>query len=290
MSAITVLVDTGPTVLTKTWYVDGTATDVGDITIGIVDLDGTEIVAPLTGTTNNNDGTYTYSLAVQADVNELVATWTAGGQALVDEIHIIGGRLFTEAELRAHYDADLSDDTVYTDPLLAEARDRITAEFERICEVAFVPTYRRETLRGSGGRTLYLERSKISSVIAASIGSIAQTAANIVPDPSLSKVFHTTRSWNWPTGSDPYNVTISYVHGHGTVPPDIKRAAMILARMQLLKDVTGQGVPEQASQFTDPTGQYVSFGANDMNGRWYGVPVVDSVLRDYSLRIPVTSL
>ncbi len=123
-----ILVDTGPTVLTKTWYVDGTATDVGTITIGIVDLDGTVIETPGTATTNNGDGTYTFSLAVQADVNELVATWTAGAQAVVDEIHIIGGRIFTEAELRAHYDADLSDATTYTDALLAEARDR-----DRVC-------------------------------------------------------------------------------------------------------------------------------------------------------------
>ena len=64
---------------------------------------------------------------------------------------------------------------------------------------------------------------------------------------------------------------------------------MSLARMQLLKDVKGQGVPEQASQFTDPTGQYVSFGANDMTGRWYGVPIVDSALRRYSLNLPLVS-
>jgi hypothetical protein len=65
---------------------------------------------------------------------------------------------------------------------------------------------------------------------------------------------------------------------------------MILARQQLLKDVKGQGIPETASTWTDPTGSAVQFGANDMNSRWYGIPLVDSTLRDYSMRAPLTSL
>ncbi len=287
-----ILVDTGPTTLTKTWYVDGTATDVGDITIGIVDLDGTVIVAALTATTNNADGTYTYSLAVQADVNELVATWTvtSPSQAVVDEIHIIGGRIFTEAELRAHYNSDLSDGTVYTDAMLAEARDRVTGEFEQVCNVAFVPTYHRETIPGRGSTILEVDRPYVSQILAATIGTTSQTVADLQPDPTLAYVYHTTSFWSRATHTDPLNITISYVHGHSSVPSDIKRAAMILARMQLLKDVTGQGVPEIASAFTDPTGQYTSFGANDMTGRWYGIPIVDSTLRRYSMNLPLVSL
>jgi len=290
-----ILVDTGPTTLTKRWYVDGTQVDKGTVTIGIVDLDGTVIVAAGTATTRNGSGattTYTFSLAVQADANELDVTWTRVSpvEAVVDRVHIIGGRLFTESELRAHYNSDLGDDTVYTDALLAEARDRITVEFEDICNVAFVPTYRRETIPGNGGRILELDRPFISQVLAATIGTTSQTVADITPDSTLAWVYHTTSFWNDATRSDPLNVTISYVHGHPTVPPDIKRAAMVLARMQLLKDVTGQGVPEIASSFTDPTGQYTSFGANDMTGRWYGIPVVDATLRRKSMNLPLMSL
>lgn len=287
-----ILVDTGPTVLTKTWFIDGTPTDVGTITIGIVDLDGTVIVTPGTATTNNADGTYTFSLPVQADVNELDATWTvvSPAQAAIDRIHIIGGRLFTEAELRAHYNSDLGDDTVYTDVLLAEARDRVTVEFENICNVAFVPTYNRETIPGSGGRILEVDKPKISSILAATIGTTSQTVADLTPDPLLPWVYHTTSFWNHATRSDPLNVTISYVYGHPTTPPDIKRVAMILARMQLLKDVTGQGVPEIASAFTDATGTFTGFGANDMTGRWYAIPIVDATLRRYSLNLPLVSL
>ncbi len=290
-----ILVDTGPTTLTKRFYVDGDQVGKGAVTIGIVDLDGTEIVAPLTATTLNGSGattTYTFSLAVQADVNELVATWTvtAPSEAVVDLIHIIGGRIFTEAELRAHYDSDLSDEAVYTDDLVAEARDRITVEFENICNVAFVPTYRREQLAGRGRSILEVDRPYVSQILAATIGTVSQTVADLQPDPTLAWVNHTTAFWSRSTRSDPLNVTISYVHGHPAAPPDIKRAAMILARMQLLKDVTGQGVPEIASSFTDPTGQYTSFGANDMTGRWYGVPVVDRTLRTYSMNLPLVSL
>ncbi len=290
-----ILVDTGPTTLTKTWYVDGTQADKGDVTIGIVDLDGTVIVASGTAVTQVGSGsttTYTFPLAVQADVNELVATWTvvAPVEAVVDRIHIIGGRLFTEVELRAYYGADMADDTVYTDEAIAEARDRITVEFDMICNVAFVPTYFRETIPGSGGRILEVEHPRVTQILAATVGTTAQTVADLQPDPKLPYVYHTTSFWTHATASDPLNVTISYVYGHSSVPPDIKRAALILARMELVKDVTGQGIPEIASTFTDPQGTIGGFGANDMSGRWYGIPAVDAALRRYSLNIPLVSL
>lgn len=298
MSEIRILRDTGPTTITKRFYRDGTQSGVGVVTIGIVDEDGTVIVTAGTATTlNGSDATttYTFDLAAQAEVNRAVVTWTATDptpdEIVVDTLVIVGGWIFTEAELRAHYDSDLSDtDADFTDALLAEARDRITIEFEQICNVAFVPTYNRETIPGNGGRILELDKPYISQIIAATIGTTTQTVANLTPDPRLPWVYHTTSFWNHATATDPLNVTISYVYGHPDVPPDIKRAAMILARMQLLKDVKGQGVPEIASSFTDPTGQYTSFGANDMTGRWYGIPVVDATLRRYSLNIPLVSL
>ena len=297
MSDIRILRDTGPTTITKRFYRDGTQSGVGVVTIGIVDLDGTVIVAAGTATSLNGSGattTYTFDLAAQAEVNEATVTWTATDptpdEIVTDTLVIVGGWIFTETEIRAHYNSDLSDDTVYTDALVAEARDRITTEFEQICNVAFVPTYNRETLGGTGGRILELDKPYISSVIAATIGTTSQTVADLTPEPRLPWVYHTTSFWNHATATDPLNVAISYVYGHDAVPPDIKRAAMILARMQLLKDVTGQGVPEIASSFTDPTGQYTSFGANDQTGRWYGIPIVDATLRRYSLNIPLVSL
>ncbi len=290
-----ILKGTGPTDIEKRFYVNGTQSDVGTVTVGITDDDGNVIEAAGAAVTKTGSGAttlYTYTLAVQATENTATITWAAstGTQTFTDRLRIVGGWLFTESELRAHYNADLSDAAVYTDALLAEVRDRLTLEFDTICNAAFVPTYRREVLAGSGGRVLEVDRPFISSVVAATIGTTAQTVGDLTPDESMPWIYHTTSFWNHATRSDPLNVAVSYVHGYVAVPPDIKRVAMILARMQLLKDVTGQGVPEIASAFTDATGTFTGFGANDMTGRWYGVPIVDATLRRYSMNLPLVSL
>lgn len=284
---MSILVNTGPTTLTKTWYVDGTATDIGTVTIGIDDADGTEIVATGTSVTDNADGTYEYSLAAQDAVKRLTVTWTSGSQNLVDELEIVGGWLFTESELRAYYKSDLTSATTYPDVNIAEARERIAEAFEEICGVSFVPRYRRQTIAGSGTTVLPVDRPYVTSILSATIGTTTQTVADIAMDDHLPYVFHTTGTWTTATTADPRNVTISYQHGHTAVPGDIKRAAMVLARQQLVKDVTGAGVPETASSWNDGTGQYVSFAANDQTGRWYGIPSVDTALRRYMMRIPL---
>ncbi len=285
---MSILVNTGPTTITKTWYVDGTATDVGTVTIGIVDADGNVIVAPATAvTTDGGDGTYAYSLAVQTAPKILTITWTEGTQSQTDVLEVVGGWLFTEAELRAYYSSDLTSAATYPDSDIAAARERITAEFEQICGVSFVPRYKRQTMSGDGSHVLWIDRPYTSEVLSATIGTTSQTVSNLALDDMLPIVRHKTSTWTAATNSDPYNVTISYVHGHAAPPGDIKRAAMILARNQLVKDVTGAGVPENASSWNDGTGQYVSFAANDQTGRWYGIPAVDTALRRYSMQVPV---
>ena len=97
------LAGAGPYSLIKTWDVDGTATDVGDVTVGVVDGNGDTIVAVLTATTNNADGTYTYSLADQANPDQLTITWTRTntGADLIDRLELVGNWLFTESQARA---------------------------------------------------------------------------------------------------------------------------------------------------------------------------------------------
>ena len=276
---MSILVNTGPTTLTKTWYV-------GTVTIGVVDGDGTEIVAAGTAVTDNADGTYQYAVPVQTAPKELVVTWTSGTQNQVDYLEIIGGWLFTEAELRAFYSSDLTSATTYPDAQLAEARDRIASEFEDICGVSFVRRWRRETHPGDGSAILNVDRPYISSVTVATVGSV-DVSGSVTVAPVLPYLYRTSSTWSAATQASPFNVTVSYVHGHQSVPSDVKRAAMILARQQLVKDVTGQGVPETASSWNDSTGQYVSFSPNDQTSRWYGIPAVDTVLRRYMMKIPV---
>ena len=278
---IEVLIDTGPTLLTKTWYVDGSASDVGTVTIGIVDADGTEVVAAGTAVTDNTDGTYEYSLAIQTEVADLSVTWTNNdGQALTDRVAVVGGWLFTIAELRAFHASDLTA-AAYPNDDVGAMRTLITAEFERICGVAFVPTYKRQVLPGTGTRELEVDRPKLSSVLACTIGTA--TVTGFVVDELLPVVYRTGGVFNLATSTNPRNVTISYRHGHETVPPDIRRAAKIAAHSRLKKDVTGAGVPYSASSWNDGTGQYQTFAPNNKTQRWFGIPDVDSVLREYRL-------
>ena len=282
-----ILKNTGPTTMTESWYVNGTATDIGDVTIGIVDTYGNEIVAAETATTNVGDGTYTYVLAVQTEVKDLVITWTGGTQSQVERIGIIGGWLFTEAGLRAYYGSDLASESTFPDADIQVVRDRIADEFEEICGVSFVPKYRQQTLAGNGRYQIKADRFYIQEILAAKISDVAQTASDLTTHPTLPYINHTTRLFTTPSVANPYNIVVAYRHGWQTPPADIVRAAMVLARQQLLKDITGAGVPETASSWNDGTGQYVSYAANDQTQRWYGIPSVDGALRRYNVRSPV---
>ena len=287
-TTVSVLVDTGPTTLTKTWYVAGTATDVGTVTIGIVDADGTVIVAPLTAVTDNSDGTYDYSLAIQTQVASLSVTWTNDdGQALTDIVEIVGGWVFTEAELRAFHGADITA-AKFTDAEIDEVRDAITEEFETICGVAFIPRYRREVLKGTGTTELGVARAKVQSVLACTISGTTVTATNFTGDPLIPVVHRTNGTFSRPTSTNPVNVTISYRHGHPSVPPAIKRAALIVAHSRLVADVKGQGVPANASSWTDPSGTYQSFGPSAKSHRWYGMADVDIALGKHDLNPAVS--
>lgn len=284
---MSILVSTGPTTVTKTWYVDGTASDVGTVTIGIDDADGNEIVAAGTAVTDNGDGTYEYALAVQNAPKILTITWTVGSQSQTDILEIVGGWLFTEAELRAFHAGDIAA-ADFTDAQVNEARDAIAVEFESICGVSFVPRYRREVLAGSGETGLWVDRPMLGSVLACTISGTTVTASNFTVDSLLPLVLRTNGTFSTPSSSSPRNVTISYTHGHTVVPPDIKRAALILARSRLVSDVTGTGVPANASSWTDSSGTFTSFAPSAKTDRWYGMPNVDIPLQRHSLNVPVS--
>jgi len=153
-----ILAGAGPYALTYTWYVDGTATDVGDVTIGVVDGNGDELVAALTATTNNADGTYSYSLADIPDVDSIALTWTRTdtGASLVNYREVVGAWLFTEAQARAFDAAALTNTSTYTDKLIVDERARIVEEFEQWTGRSWVPRYCRMVLSGTSGRRLSL--------------------------------------------------------------------------------------------------------------------------------------
>jgi hypothetical protein len=246
----------GPYTLTFNWTVDGTDTDVGDVTIGIVDGNGDEIVAASTATTNNTDGTYTYSLADQPAPDQLKATWTRSdtGADRDQRYEIIGNWLFTEQQARAfNAKADataalkpLNSATEYPDSVIADERADILDDLESWTGRGWVPRYARLELVGNGAYSIDLTRGQcktsdgyqlhrpgrtndIGYVLSGSVNGTAITAANIQVDELRSRIIRTDATWGLSTDSiNPYNVVIEYVYGLPTNINGVSRIAMKL--------------------------------------------------------------
>jgi hypothetical protein len=137
---------------------------------------------------------------------------------------------------------------------------------------------------GTGDYSVDLDKPQVQELLSATIGSTTVAASNFVVDNEARMLHRTNGYFTKSTTTDPLNVTLAYEHGYESVPPDIKRAAIILARHQLLRDVTGTGVPANASSWTDPSGSYQAFAPNNDSGRYYGVGEVDTVLQRYMAR------
>jgi hypothetical protein len=234
------LANAGPYSITKTWYVDGTATDVGTVTIGFVDGNGTEVVAAGTATTNNADGTYTYSLADQTNPKQLKATWIRSDTSaeLVDRIEVVGNWLFTETQARsfgAKADATsalkpLASATEYTDAILSDERSRIVDDLEYWTGRAWIPRYARVELNGNGRSILPLKNgicrtadgyqlnrsarlSDIAEILSVTISGTAATLADFEVDSLRGNLINTTSHFTVGTVTVPYNVVVEYVYG-----------------------------------------------------------------------------
>jgi hypothetical protein len=247
------LAGAGPYALTKTWYVDGSPTDVGTVTVGIVDGNGTEVVAAGTATTNNADGTYSYSLADQANPNHLVITWTrtSTGADLTDRVELVGNWLFTESQARsfaAKADATsalkpLASETEYPDAIIADERTRIADDLEYWTGRSWIPRYARVELSGNGTSSLQLRKgvcrtsdgyvlnapgrsNDIAVLLSASVGGTAVTLSNIEIDPIRENLIHKAGVWTAATVADPYNVVVEFVYGPPYLVDGVDRIAM----------------------------------------------------------------
>ena len=283
---MSLLANAGPYDLTKTWYVDGTATDVGTVTVGIVDGNGDEVVASGTSTTNNADGTYTYALADQTEPNMLTVTWTrsdANGD-LSDELEVVGGRLFTEAAFRAHNDDLFSSEARYPDATIAAARDAVTELLEQWTGQSWIRRYVRLELRGTGAYDLglsdgiartsagkHLSRPgrlrHIDTILSASVSGSSITASNVVAERGV--LWRTDGTWSTGTTSNPFNVKLEYVYGHAYTTDNVDRIAMLLTADRLRETV----MSDRTTSFSDELGTY----RYETPGRWGNVSAIPEV-------------
>lgn len=200
--------------------------------------------------------------------------------------------IFTVADARAfRYQGQtpLAVEDDYPDELIEATAARISADFERIAGVAFVPTtVTDEVFDGPGDGSLLLPRPRVTAVTAAGYrgyGAADWTAytveelAGIELDSAAGIAYRVGACW--PRGSRA--VKLTYTHGYATPPEAIKRAALILAVEQL----AGSNVSARATQATNEFGTYNLSVAGWREQSYYGLPEVDSVLARYSARTPM---
>jgi hypothetical protein len=259
----------------------GDADGAGTVTVTTTRADGT---AGPSGTATNEaePGRYTFALVPQSELDLLTVTWSgtwgASSQSLQTFAEIVGGNLFSLADLRAFGDRALANTASYPDADLRAARTRVTDLFADVCETSFIPRYGRDTLDGSGSLDLFLTRKRVSRLISITVAGVAYSA----PDLALVSVYPSGRlskTGYWTTGLR--NTVVAYEHGWPHVPADISRAAMTLARYELVES----NISDRMLSFDNDLGTV----RLSVPGRNFptGIPVVDATLARYDETMPV---
>lgn len=295
------LKNAGPYTLTKTWYVDGTPADVGPVTVGVVDANGDTVVSSGTVTTNNNDGTYEYTLADQTQVNILTITWTRSdtNADLVDRTEVIGSMLFNEAQARAFDNSLGGSQADYTDAEIADTHLQICDDLERWCGQSFIERYARVELPGNGDRSIFLADGQPRAadgsraggpgfafrpvtILSADDGTAVSTANIKVFETGL--LHRTDAVWTRCTKTNPLNVVVEYSYGH-TYPIDgVERIALMLLRDRLVPQPTDFG--GRATSFSGELGTW-RFETPGMRGNVSTIPEVNAWVKAHDLRVPM---
>ncbi len=292
-------------------YLDGALTNAtAGPTVVVTRADGT-VIAGLPAASNVSTGIYEVLLTGAlgtGTLDVLTATWSgtwSGQVQTFTSVHeVVGAHLFGEVEVRNFGDKALSDTAAFTSSAIAEARDRITDDFERICGASFIPKYAREIkdadrsnllqptsplsragvqggtgwvgswVSGSWYWELPIGHRRPSKVVAVTADGIALGSSDlalIVMDPTGRLL----RPAPWSLFGRG-NITVAYEYGWDRVPPKIKRAAMIKARY----DLPAQDVSGRATSFMTDQGQFVRISVpGPMTPT--GIPEVDEALADY---------
>lgn len=251
----------------------------GAVSVSAKNALGSEVAAG-TATPDAGDGAYTWALPPQSDVGKLTVSWSGKwsgiDQTIRGRVEVVGAFLFTIAQLRAFGDQALKDETAYPAAVISDARARITDSFEQICGKSFVPRYSLDDLRGIKYQShiwlKHLQPTKILSCLVDTKDLSSQLA---------DLTFSATGKVLWKNGSfNGRTVRIGYEYGYDYPPSDISRAAMVLARYEL---VTAD-VSDRMIAFTSDLGTV----RMSVPGRDYptGIPLVDSTLNRYGAAVP----
>lgn len=225
------------------------------------DSDGEEIVTAGT-CTDEGDGVVSYTLDGDdiPTVDLLTATWAASDAAAGDSVvGVVGGFLCSLEDVEATVGGSP------TVPELRQLREEIEERLERICNVAFRPSYARETITGTGRSRIVLDNNRPLAVISATLNGV-----DIADELSFSRHGLLARTAGLPCGS---TLNIAYSHGWPLAPSPVRRAALRLAAD------ASSGDGGLISRFREDDQEFWLSVAD--GNRSTGIPEVDRVVRDF---------
>lgn len=275
------------------------------VTYGISAIDGTVITAAgVTATYLAAAGQYAAPIPAQTRLNRLVVTWTAttvsdnpGLVTAVDYVDVKEAFFFELAELRAM--DGLADTAKYTSAMLADARRASEYLIENYTQVAWTPAFEREVLDGLDYTLL---EGRYRGVDYKALGSGATIELKRVPcltkhliQVSIAGTVQDISTWTlsewgrlstggtvFPPATAGQNVDVQYEHGYYAPPPDLKRAAMRLARHTLLTQ--NSSIPDRARLMTTEFATFqLTIASEDFPT---GLPEVDAVLQNHREWVP----
>jgi hypothetical protein len=265
------------------------------VTVGVVDANGTEILAAGTAATYVGASTsYTVAISAVTDLAFLTATWTSttGSVSTETTVEVVGGYYFSIADTRAYKNGVMSSAATYSDALIRATRDEVEREFERVIWPQ-VPRYRRIELPATGGNRLALPDMHIRDVRSVreydetSTLAYTWTAGDISGlrwDASGEVVSQNGKPFGWRAGK----IVVEYEYGFNQPSADVLAAAFIRLRHRMNADKSG--IPDRAMSYTHDGGGTYSLSTPGRGTAVTGIPDVDAVLNDPRFRRPLVGI
>lgn len=285
-----------PATITAT-FVDtaGALVDPGVTSVVVTNLAGVEVASGNATGTGAAARTYTLTVADTATLDTLAVAFdpaTAGLATITERVEVVGALLFTEAEARAFDGGAMTNPTTYPDAVIQEARARITDQFETICGVSFVPRYRLDVVSGSGFVNMALPRMKVTSIRSVEYRSSGAATWTAYDATDLADLYIEDYGWVLRETRGLFtlgrrNLRIGYEHGFTTPPYDIKRAALMTLRYELVDSNYSDRTISVSNEFGS-----TQLWTPNLSGRGSAIhplPEVDRILRLYLSRIPVVA-
>lgn len=231
-------------------------------TVIVTNSAGVELAnEPATPTGNPNEFSTTLTSVATADLDALTLTWTSSAGAYVSQVQVVGGFLFTIAELRAQATV-LADVVKYPTSKLTAVRSAVEDALEEEIGFALVPRYGQATFANASSTlrlTPFLRR----------IRTVNDAASDLTVDTldlRFDAVGYVTGYWfQGPT-------IVGYEYGLDNPPARATSAGLMLAKTWA---ITGP-IDDRTTNYTSPdTGITSTLATPGLGGSIFGLPAVD---------------